>query len=129
MKIKLATLIECFPGIKGTFNSIPKFARMQELLDSFSEIKGCVALYEEKRKDSIPAADKEGMITDVQQYEFQKKIGAMLSEEVDLKTPPKFTEKECEIALENRALVGSVYEAMRPYFIAKASPKETEDKK
>lgn len=129
MKIKLETFIAVFPGIKAVYDVMPEFARMQELADSYSEAKKCNALYEERKEKLMPIPDKDGNVLTKDFYAAEKELAKMLKEEIELKRPPQFTEEECEVAAKNRTLLGSVYEAMRPYFIAKASPKETEDKK
>jgi len=119
MKIKLKELLECYEGIQGVFDSITKFARVVELSDNFDEAKRTVTLYEERRKAITPAGDGEGKVTPLELYEFRKQEAGMLEEEIELKQPVKFTVKECEVALEAKRIVGSQYNAMRKYFVAK----------
>jgi len=119
MKIKLKDLLECYQGIQGVFDSITKFSRVVELSDNFDEAKRTVTLYEERRKAITPAGDKDGKVSPMELYEFRKAEANMLDEEIELKQPIKFTEKECEVALEKEVIVGSQFTAMRKYFVAK----------
>lgn len=130
MKIKFKDLLNAFPGIKGCYD-VCEFARVVDLMPHYREVKDIVNLYDERKKaleeELQKGADKDGNLTGKQVKEHNDKLQAMLNEEIELKSPPKFKPDEAKKAVAN-GVTGSQYEAMEPYFITKASAKSEEGK-
>lgn len=130
MKIKLKDLLNAFPGIKGCYD-VCEFARVVDLMPHYREVKDIVTLYEERKKaleeETRKGADAKGNLTGKQVKEHNDKLEAMLNEEIEIKSPPKFKTEEAKKAVAN-GVTGSQYEAMEPYFITKASAKSEEEK-
>lgn len=130
MKIKLKDLLNAFPGIKGCYD-VCEFARVVDLMPHYRGVKDIVNEYDERKKaleeQMRKGADKDGNITAKQAKEYNDGLTAMLAEEIEIKSPPKFKPDEAKKAVAN-GVTGTQYEAMEPYFITKASGKSEEEK-